>query len=324
MAGSEVVTGESSVEAPELTAAALAARLVPAVGMPPTFADGPQALDDSYGGRAFGFRLDDAAPEPWRVPLVVRLGSGGSVATEAAVLRLIAEANDDRLTVPELRAELPGDPASPPSAASVTTRPTGGAMLELIGVDPGRTGELLGRLGSTQAALHAVKVTDDVDGLRTITAAVDELAGHQQIESGFAKELSWLAAHQPAPAPPVLCHGTYQPGLVTGDPALGEPLVVRNWSGPVLADPEYDVAYTVLAFWAAPFYTGTRSERAGLKMIRDMLTNVYRGGYEGQRVLDGDRLRFWQVFHAMKVSVDPTVPPDLVPALRKHLKRLAS
>jgi aminoglycoside phosphotransferase (APT) family kinase protein len=199
-------------------------------------------------------------------------------------------------------------------------------MLELLGINPSRTGELLGLFGTTQAALHELPCgAACAEGIiPVVTSAVDVLAADTRVEDRYGRELSWLADHQPEPAAPVLCHGRYQPGIATGDPECGEPVVVRDWSGAVLAEPEYDVAYTVMAFWAAPFYTATRSERAGMKMIRDMITNVYRGSYEGQHETDADRVRFWQVFHGVRESVDPAVPDDLVPALKKHLKRLAS
>jgi aminoglycoside phosphotransferase (APT) family kinase protein len=200
-------------------------------------------------------------------------------------------------------------------------------MLELLSVDPGRTNELLTRFGAIQAALHEVKVPSESTGgsLREVTSPVDELAGDDRVETNHGRELAWLARQPTATAgDAVLCHGAFQPGLVTGDPALGEPLVVRNWGEAVLAEPEYDIAYSTLAFWAAPYYTGTRSERAGMKMIRDMLTNVYRGGYEHERPFDAGRVRVWQVFHGLRAAVDPGAPAELRPAVTKLLKKLTS
>jgi len=44
-----------------------------------------------------------------------------------------------------------------------------------------------------------------------------------------------------------------------------------GWSAAVLAEPEHDLAWTLLSFWIAPFFANTRSERRGMIMIRDGL-----------------------------------------------------
>jgi hypothetical protein len=303
--------------------AGLSERLHAVLGTEVRFAVEPEPLDSSFGAPAVGFQLDGDVPERWRPPLVARWGTRASVAGEVAALQLVQQANDDRLHGPEVLDSWVLDDHGP-DAASISTRPPGDGLLELLTVDPSRTSELLSQFGAVQAVLHDVKLPPELaDGpIRRVTNAADALAADARVEAAHAKELAWLASRQPPPGEPVLCHGAYQPGLVTGDPALGEPLVVRGWADVVLAEPEYDVAFSTMAFWAAPYYTATRSERAGMKMIRDMLTNVYRGGYEHERSFDADRVRFWQVFHVVRASVDPTAPADLGPALAKHLKKL--
>jgi hypothetical protein len=300
-------------------------RLRAVLGVDVGYADEPEPLDTSFGDPAVGFRLDGDGdvPERWRPPLVARWGTRASVSAEVAALQLVQQANDDRLHGPDVLDSWVLDDDGP-DAASVTARPTGAGLLELLTVDPGRTSELLSQFGAVQAALHDVKLPPElVDGsIRRVANAADELDADDRIGSVHAKALTWLRDRQPEPGEPVLCHGAYQPGLVTGDPAIGEPLIVRGWRDAVLAEPEYDVAFSTMAFWAAPYYTATRSERAGMKMIRDMLTNVYRGGYEHERPFDDGRVRFWQVFHVLRASVDPSAPADLGPALAKHLKKL--
>jgi aminoglycoside phosphotransferase (APT) family kinase protein len=168
-------------------------------------------------------------------------------------------------------------------------------------------------------ALHSLPLDDDADAAALPT--VDPVATLAQAGVG-GRELAWIESNVPEPRPAVLCHGGYQPLVVSGDPTAGQPLTVRNWAAATRAEPEYDVAFTLLAFWSAPYYTGTRTERAGLKMIRDMLTNVYRGSYEAQRPLDADRVRFWHCFHALRGAADPTVPADLAAALPKRFWKL--
>ena len=106
----------------------------------------------------------------------------------------------------------------------------------------------------------------------------------------------------------MLCHGGYQPLCVYGPPpdawaahgGPGKGLTVGNWCGAVLAEAEFDVAFTLVAFWSAHCFAKNRSERTAIKMIRNTLLNTYKVGYQARHELDPDRLRFWQAFHALR------------------------
>ena len=306
--------------------AALLDAVAPIIGPGARFEQRPEALDTSYGPATFGFRLaGEDLPDGWDRPLVVRVpdgeagsGSGSDTSLEAEAAAL-AFCGRNGIAAPDALALLAASDLG--LAALVTSRPTGAGMLELIGAAPERTNTLLKALAEQQAALHACPL-DDV-GVPAL--ALDErIAEVERGPADLAKETAWLRANVPAAATSVLCHGYLQPLVASGDPGVGEPLTIRNWARAVVAEPEYDLAMTVLAFWSAPFYAGTRSERAGLKMIRDMLANLYQGSYEAVRPLDAARLRYWQAYHAVRGMADPATPTDLVPALRKRFKKLAS
>jgi hypothetical protein len=80
----------------------------------------------------------------------------------------------------------------------------------------------------------------------------------------------------------------------------GKGLVAINWCGAVLAEPEFDVAYTLVALWSAPYFAKNRAERTAIKMIRNTLVNTYKLGYGDERELDWDRVRFWETFHVLR------------------------
>ena len=142
------------------------------------------------------------------------------------------------------------------------------------------------------------------------------------------KQRRWLDEHLPARAEAVLCHGGYQPMSVFGPrpdewDAHGGPgrgLVTTNWCAAVLAEREFDVAYTLVALWSAPFFAKNRPERTAIKMIRNTLINTYKLGYEESYRVDPERVRFWEAFHVLRgiarmegafdSTGSPFAPPD--------------
>jgi hypothetical protein len=302
----------------DLLSAQLLAVLTDCVGVPVGYAEPPTALDFTYGPRAFSFRLSGPSlPESWAGPLLVRVGgaqlSDEALATETAVLRYCGPHG---YRVPELRAvETVGD-GSDRHTVLITTRPVGKSIIELIGEAPDRTEELFRRMADNHVALHSMPVTAAELDIQPIVG-IDQL--------GTAKDddaRAWLRANTPVEYSPVLCHGALHPAVLSEEP--DGLLTVRNWTDAVLADPEYDVGMTLLIIWSAPYYIATRRERAGLKLVRDMLANMYRDAYQAQRPLDRDRVRYWHAYHTLSGLTRADTPADLVPALRKHFRHLVS
>ena len=195
-------------------------------------------------------------------------------------------------------------------------------------------------------AIHRLPV-DDLEAATAIPR-IDAATEVGRIDADrYPAERAWLDDHLPAPGTAVLCHGGYQPLAVFGPPAdqwpdhggPGHGLTVVNWSNCVLAEPELDMAFTLVAFWSAPFFAPNRSERTAIKMIRNTLLNTYKQGYTARRQVDPDRLRFWQAFHALRgmARIDGAydhdgspfaaadrgaVPTDLGPELHRHFRQL--
>jgi hypothetical protein len=277
------------------------------VGSELEYAEVPAALDQAQGSWAFGFRLRAASMDPdnpWGVPLVVRIAlDRGFLDREAAAMQLGRPCG-----APEVRqiAAL-GPDDDQPRWALISAAATGVALPELIGFNLHHADDLLRGFAANHEAIHRLPV-DDLGGDHPVPV-IDAPAEVARIDPGrFPAERSWLDEHLPTRADVVLCHGGYQPLCVSGPPPAdwlehggpGKGLSVANWSGAVLAEPEFDVAFTLVAFWSAPWFAKNRAERTAIKMIRNTLLNTYTLGYSPLRELDPDRLRFWRAFHAVR------------------------
>lgn len=303
---------------PSVWGVALLDALAPVAGTELAFLTSPEPLPHHEGPWAFACELSalggGSLPPEWRGTLVVRVADAPQEsAREVAAI----EANHaGGLGGPTLLAtvllDAPSTPSGPVARSALVTAPPAGTPLpELIGYNLHQSGELLTGFARHHAAIgdlviQGVSGGDPGDSPIPVVDVAAELA---RIDRGrFGDQLAWLEARVPEPGPLVLCHGGYQPLCVSGPgpegwDAVGGPghgLAATNWGGAVLGERELDVAFTLVAFWFAPHFAPNRSERTAIKMIRNTLSNSYKLAYEEAALLDGDRLRFWQAFHAVR------------------------
>jgi len=282
------------------------------VGSSVSFASGPEAEPHVQGPWAFRFELASergSLPPEWDGELTLRLGDGDAqLRREASAMRFCAahdigvptvlalvDLGDRERAEPDLRA----------TRALVTRVPDLVSLAEQIGWNPRHGEALLGGFARVHAALHDCDPSG-LDSSVPVMSLHDELARIDQRR--FASELAWLRDNAPPPAPNVLCHGNYQPFCLVGPgPARwdqfggpGRGLITSNWCGALLAEREFDVSFTLVAFWIAPFFAPNRSERTATKLIRNTLSNRYRLSYAEAAHMDRGRVRFWQAFHALR------------------------
>ena len=323
-----------------------------AAGAELEFAEPPTALDQAQGSWAFGFRLRnraDSSPmevdHPWGVPLVVRIAlDRRALDREAAAMHLSRSHGCGAAEVRHLARLGPED--AEPRWALVSAAATGVPLPELIGFNLHHADDLLRGFAANHEAIHRMPV--DELGPDHPVPVIEASAEVARIDAGkFPTERGWLDDHLPTPADVALGHGGYQPLCVFGPPpaawpehgGAGKGLSVANWSGAVLAEPEFDVAFTLVAFWSAPWFAKNRAERTAIKMIRNTLLNTYTLGYSPLRELDPERLRFWRAFHAVRglARLEGTyegagspftaqdrgpLPVDLGPELQRHFRQL--
>ena len=288
---------------------ALLAQIAARTGPGVAYAQAPVALDHAQGPWAFGVELAPGAPgsAAWAGPLTVRLADDrAEIEREAAAL---ATSSSHGLRAPAVLGGIELDAGR--LWALVATRPTDPSLPEVIGRNLNDSDALLVGFAEHHADLH-----DRTAGAPPAwVPVVDAAAEIERLDvTRDPQSLAWLRAHVPAPAggdggaDAVLCHGGYQPLCVHspgpdawdahGGP--GRRLTVTNWCGAVVAEREYDVAFTLVAFWSAPFFAPSRAERTAVKMIRNTLANTYRQAYLRRYPLDPERLAFWQAFHALR------------------------
>ena len=329
----------------------------PVVGARVCFAEEPVALDEAHGAGAFRCRLHytrGPAPMPelreddaWGAPLFVRVASDRKeLDREAAAMGLSRAAGSGAPVF--LAILLLGAPGTPePTWVLVSEAPRGVVLPELIGFNLHHVEALLRGFAANHMAVHRTTAVELGD--RSAIPVVDTADEVARLDSSrFPRECEWVGDHLPEHRALVLCHGGYQPMCVYGPSASewadrggpGQGLTVANWSNAVLAEREFDVAFTLLAFWSAPFFAKNRAERAAIKMIRNTLLNTYMLGYTGYERLDAERLRFWRAFHALrgmarlqgafddKGSVfeaqdQSSLPDDLGPELQRYFRQAA-
>jgi hypothetical protein len=304
----------------------------------------PVALPHGYGPWIFALELGGEGGRPVVARLATDRADLDREVAAMAVNRANGCATPEVLGVVAL--DVPTHDGAPAPAWALLTAPvTDVALPELIGFNLHHSNDLLEGFAAHHDTIHRLPV----EGLADAVPVIDARAEVDRIDrSRYPAELAWLDEHLPTTAPVVLCHGGYQPLAVFGPPPerwdeLGGPgkgLTVVNWGNAVLAEAEYDMAFTLVAFWSAPYFAPNRSERTAIKMIRNTLLNTYKQGYTACRDVDLDRLRFWQVFHALRglARVDGAydaegspfaagdrgaVPVDLGPELHRHVRQLS-
>lgn len=295
------------------------------------------ALGHSEGPWAFRCRL--AQPVTWQCApdvepnpetgdaaagLAVRLAPDrASVEREAAMMRVARRELKGAVAV---RAVVQLDDGPEPLWALLRDEVTGVGLPELIGFNLHHSDTLLRGFATHQADMHRIPAAQLLGHGVPVIDAEEEVA---RIDAAtLPKQRRWLDEHLPAPAEAVLCHGGYQPMSVFGPPpdewdadgGPGRGLVTTNWCAALLAEREFDVAYTLVALWSAPFFAKNRPERTAIKMIRNTLINTYKLGYEDAHPFDPDRVRFWEAFHVLRgiarlqgvydSTPSPFAPPD--------------
>jgi aminoglycoside phosphotransferase (APT) family kinase protein len=160
------------------------------------------------------------------------------------------------------------------------------AQIRLHALDPA---PLLAAVGA--GGLDPATVT--VEGqLNRIVSTVEQVS-----LAGLKPAVDWLYACRPSAAlRPVICHGDFHPlnilaqnGKVTG---------VIDWVNVVVAPAEMDVGSAIANIATAPFGV-PRGLKFALRIIITRILRRYQRTYAERRALDGDAIRYFQVFRCV-------------------------
>jgi aminoglycoside phosphotransferase (APT) family kinase protein len=247
------------------------------------------------GGYCFQVRLA-VDSGPWAGTLVVRDANGdtGAVAHETTWMATLAAAG---FPVPA--------PLGSADSPLIFRQPSGATLAEKMVSDMTGIPALMTSFANVHVRLHGMPTAGLPDGAADPLDVLTEATADPQVTPSVAQELNWLRQNRPAAKAPVPCHGLLSPVNVWLD---GDQPSVVGWVNARLADPEFDVAFTVTAFWAAAIYLSNAVYRKAMKTARDRLVDSYLDAYRANtpRSLDEDALRFWQVHHLTGLAADCT------------------
>jgi aminoglycoside phosphotransferase (APT) family kinase protein len=172
---------------------------------------------------------------------------------------------------------------------------------------------LPGQLAQTMASLHRLDPQPVTDAVRraapgvawTIAEVVDRLRlGARALERhDVGAALDRLAARPPGSARPVVCHGDLHPFNILVD---DDGFTVLDWTGSILADPRFDVAFTELLLANAPLPRPRPVAplvRAAGRILARRFLSAYARANPGPS-LDG--LEWFRAVHSARVVIDVT------------------
>lgn len=300
-----------------------------AIGDPAIEFDGePVRLTGGFWAELISFRLT-GAQAPWDRRLVARLMPNASLAMRETVVQ--AEVAEQGFATP--RVHLSGDADGGLGRAFMVMDHADGAPL-LAGLAGGsaivRLPALARRipdiLASAMASLHRVDVApirarlaalatsahDSDSPYTTLAGAGDgiaaflvglEAAAHALGRADLVGAARWLAAHPPADAPDVVCHGDLHPFnvLMADDGSF----TVLDWSAANLAPAAYDAAFTSLVLSEPPLYV-PRAVRPVVRAVGRMLARRFLRTYERESgtALGAESLRWHQGVVCLRALVE--------------------
>jgi aminoglycoside phosphotransferase (APT) family kinase protein len=180
-----------------------------------------------------------------------------------------------------------------------------------LGEKPRLAGKMPVLLAETLAHLHSLDKIPFARALRRgrgpgsvgIMALLRDLGEriHPLALDGYAAGLAWLRAQREAPARRAVCHGDFHPlNLMIAE---GRVSAVLDWSHALLAEPEYDIAYTaqLLVWW--PLEVPLLPRSMAKHLFGQAAARQFITAYRRRSPIDADRLRWHEALHAFRILV---------------------
>ncbi len=289
-----------------------------------SFAEPPERLMGGFETLIYAFRLSEAATH-LAGPLVLRL-----MAEPDGIIRAVKEAVFQNGVAgagyPAPRVLIAGGERTIGERAfNVMDRVHGHSMMEDLFAGPATGPEVADLLAQTHADLHAVpsdRIANAIEAagipLRVVSLAgqLDNLQRYVADDALAHLEpcVAWLLEKRPVERDQlVVCHGDFHPGNVMVD--TGKVTGVLDWSGAQLADPEHDIAVSlILMSVAAPELASDVPPEA-----LEAFALAYLESYSRRRTVDSERVRYYRAYRAMRAFLrgtaarTPGVNPGLLP-----------
>lgn len=252
--------------------------------------------------------------QPTGVPadLVVRVAPDGPMcAKELAVQRAVAELGFNTPAV-RLDGTTNGHRWSVMDFAAGSPPFTGLNGLAALRRAPMVLHQIPGQLATPLAELHQLDPTTVTEAVRnaapSVVWTVEDLLAHfkSQAEllgrSQLVAIVGRLAESRPPEGRRVVCHGDYHPFNLLVTP--GSPTVVVDWTGSLLAEPVYDLAFTTLLLEHPPLDSpgpfGTIVGCLGRRLATRFLDAYQSAGLRA----DLAQLRWYRALHGLRVLIE--------------------
>jgi len=162
---------------------------------------------------------------------------------------------------------------------------------------------LPGLLAATLARLHALDPSALGATVGTLDSVLADLAERATplAGAGFREALAWLRARRPAEQRRAICHGDFHPlnlllceGRVSG---------VLDWTQALVAEPEYDVAYTSLLLSLWPLRLRALPRAVAKVLLGAPAARRFVAAYRARAAVDAQRLAWYEALHTCRMLV---------------------
>ena len=286
------------------------------------YLDPPQRILGGAEAEIFGFNVSTRTKE-LSGSLVLRLFSEGRAVLQARKETALQNALAG-LGYPVPRVVVHGNTEISGRPFTIMDRVPGETMLSGITFDESGISNASERLATVHAALHRIPSKPVVKLVEKagIPASAFSLSNWFRMVEGYFKDgwfddlrpgFNWLNSNKPSERETLsVCHGDFHPGniMIHQDEVSG----VLDWPGAAFAEPEFDVAITLvlMKIAGAELFSG-----AGSVMRR--FGDSYLSNYQQLNGLDLEKVRYYEAFRCFRAftrgmaSHTPGTHPDLVP-----------
>jgi aminoglycoside phosphotransferase (APT) family kinase protein len=288
------------------------------------FSEPPRRLTGGFETLIYAFRLA-GVPSEFNGPLVVRIfpgpGGAGQAHRETAYQNALADVG-----YPAPMVLLPGGSHTLADRAfNVMERVAGNSLMDALFTNPADAPGIADQLAETLVELHSIPIDGVANKLKGAGISVDGSSSNDNLRhlqrytadpllTHLDPGVAWLLENQPSRRDALsVCHGDYHPGNVMAED--GRVTGVLDWPGAQIADPEHDVAVSlVLVAVAAPGLSGDIPAEAF-----QMFADAFLDSYNRRRSLDDARLSYYKAYRLLRAFLHgsaartPGVSADLQP-----------
>ncbi len=286
------------------------------------YSERPQRLTGGFETITYGFSLADP-PEHLEGRLILRLFNSprdvNQSRREAAFQNALSGLG---YTVPAVLVQI--DSAIDGRPINVMERIAGKALMEDAQLDPASVQRIIQLFATVQARLHQVPSGPVIEAVESAGFDREQFTyeGRMKFIGRYFEDntfealrpvYDWLVENRPTEQDePAVCHGDFHPGniMVDGDEVTG----VIDWPGAAFADPEQDVATSLVLIRA-----GAGELEPEVRPMIQQFLDLYLHVYTQIRALDMEKVRYHEVARSFRAFTratalsTPGISPELAP-----------